>query len=288
MTTFDTTQLRAMMILKGALPDGRFEDSDLLALAYDTLLSDFVPAVLACREDYYVYSVDTAVTANQAAYPLSPRGIGADLREVKLVRADGVVLNLPRIELEDVATTVVGEPEAFYIQNESLILYPTPQATRDTLRMWFFLRPSRLVTAAECAQITAIAGNVLTVTTPTGWTTANTFDLVKGRGRFEPLAIDQAASSVTSSAITLSGTAPSTLVVGDWVTLAEETCFPFLPPELHPALAQLAAAQALMALGDMQNGSAMEQKGQQMLLSAQSLIKTRVQGEPKALSRRIL
>jgi len=38
--------------------------------------------------------------------------------------------------------------------------------------------------------------------------------------------------------------------VGDYIALAEETCFPFLPPEGHVTLMQSAATACLESIGD--------------------------------------
>jgi hypothetical protein len=283
---FDTTRLVAQMTIKGSLPDGRFTDQELMDFAYDALLSDVVPAILDAREDYYVRTLDYAITAGQTAYDIPPRALYGDLREVKLIRGT-TVLDLRRIDLEDVSTTVAGVPNSFYISGNQACLYPTPVQTIDTLRMSYCIRPSRLVSTAECARITGISGNDLTVTIPTGWTTGNTFDLVKGRGGFDILDFDLASTAVGGTTITLTNAPPSTLVVGDYISLAEETCLPFLMPEAHVALIQYAVATALESMGDA-SAEIMAQKAESLKTKFQTEIKTRVQGAPKQLGRRLL
>lgn len=283
---FDTTRLVAQMTIKGSLPDGRFTDQELMDFAYDALLSDVVPAVLDAREDYYVRTLDYAITAGQAAYDIPPRALYGDLREVKLIRGTRVV-DLERMDLEGVLTTQEGVPDRFYISGNQLYLYPTPVQTVDTLRLSYCIRPSRLVSTAECARITAISGNDLSVTIPTGWTTSNTFDLVKGRGGFDILDFDLTATGVGGGTITLTNAPVATLSVGDYICLAEETCFPFLMPEAQVALVQFAVATALESMGDA-GAEAMAQKAESLKTKFQNEIKTRVQGAPKQLGRRLL
>lgn len=283
--SFDTTRLVSQINIKGALPEGRFTDQELLDLAYDCLLSEIVPLVLEAREDYLVSSKDFTITASQAAYVIPNRALNGILREVKII--DGTnTSNLPRINLNDIKTSTTGTPTHFYTQGNSLYLYPTPDTTQYTLRMYYFIRPSRLVSVAECARITAISTNTLTVTLPTGWTTANV-DLVRGKAHFDILDIDLAVSSSSATTIVLTASPPSTLAVGDYVTLAEETCFPFLPPEGHVALVQCAVTSALEALGDSSSATSAA-KAEMLKTKFANILKTRVEGEAKSLGTRLL
>jgi hypothetical protein len=284
--SFDTTRLVAQMNIKGSLPDGRFTDQELLDFAYDSLLSEIVPAVLEAREEFFVTYTDFTITANQAAYIVPPRAINGVLREVKLIRGTQII-DLERRDLEEITDTTSGTPDSFYVSGNSLMLYPTPSVTSDTLRVYYFMRPSKLVSVAECAVITAISTNTVTITIPTGWTTTNTFDVVRGRAHFDILGSELVATSVGSGTIVFSTTVPSTMIVGDYITLAEETCFPALPPEGHVALVQSAVTSALESMGDPNAGSS-AQKTSMLLETFKGVLKTRIQGAPKALGRRLL
>jgi hypothetical protein len=286
MARFDTVQLLKMINLKGDLPSGRFADQDLLDLAYDCLLSKIVPEVLSAREDYFVTYQDFPITAGQAGYVIPYRAMYGKLREVKVIRGTTVV-DLDRKDLEDIRTIVQGSPQAFYMADDSVMLYPTPVITQDTLRLFYYIRPSKLVTVPECAQITAISGNQISITIPTGWATTNTFDLVRGRGRFDILAFDLTATAVASGTVTLTNAVPSTVQVGDFITLAEQTCFPYLPPEFHVALTEYSYAAALRSIGDA-NAQAASNEADKLIQAAQFPIKTRVDGEPKILGRRFI
>lgn len=283
---FNATRLANQITLKGSLPDGRFEDSELLDLAYDALLSEIVPMVLDSREDYFVTYKDYAITADQSHYVIPTRALNGVLREVKLIRGSEVV-NLERRDLEDITSTATGTPDSFYINGNDVVLYPTPSTTENTLRLYYFIRPSRIVTVAECGVITGISGNTVSLSIPTGWTTSNTFDLIRGKAHYDVLAIDLEASSVSGGAITFTSSVPSILAVGDYVALAEETCFAFLPPEGHVALVQCAVTSALESIGD-PNAALSAQKADMLKKTFQSVLKTRVQGQPKPLGRSIL
>lgn len=283
---FDSTRLVAQITIKGSLPDGRFTDQELLDLAYDSLLSEIVPMILEAREDYFVTYLDLPITANKSAYPVPTRALNGILREVKLIRGSSII-NLERKDLEEITSSTTGTPSSFYVMGNDVVLHPTPDTTVDTLRLYYFIRPSQLVPVSSCGRITAIVGSTVSISIPTGWTTANTFDLVRGSAHFDVLAIDLAASSVASGSVVFTRTVPSTLAVGDYVTLANETCFPFLPPEGHVALVQSAVTSALESIGD-PAASVSAQKSEMLKKSFQSVLKTRIQGEAKAFGARIL
>lgn len=274
---FDSTRFIAQVNIKGALPEGRFSDQDILDVGYDCLLSEIVPMLLECREEFLVTYVDLAITAGQEAYPIPSRALNGVLREVKRISA-GSIVNLSKITLDEMTDTSQGSPRSFYISSNNLCLYPTPSATADTLRLYYFIRPSRLVPTSECGRITGITGNDLAVSFPATWTTANTFDLVRGKAHFDVLAMDLAASSVSGGTITMTANVPSTLAVGDYITLADETCFPYLPPEGHVALIQSTVAACLEAMGDAAGANAAA-KATMLMDRLKSVLKLRVQGE---------
>ena len=208
--------------------------------------------LIASREEYYVLNKLYTVTAAQANYLIPYRAMGATLREVKVLRGSRWV-DLIRIDPEQIDSTETGQPESFYLEGNNVVLYPTPDASGDTLRLSYFGRPSSLVPTSSCARITAIAGNTLTATIPTGWDTADTFDLVQGSSGFVLKGLDFAASQVNSGDITLTGTIPSDLVVGDYLSLSGESCFPHIPADAHQLLVQLTVVSCLEAMGDQTN-----------------------------------
>lgn len=287
---FDTTRLLEQIDLKGCLPTGRFEDAELLALAYDVLLSEIAPEIIRIREDYYVAYDDTSITAGQDAYPIPGRAMGGVLRDVKLIDSSGEDLeDLERTEIEKIDRIESGDPDRFYMQGDDVILFPNPATTSGTLRQYFFMRPSKLVATTECGAITAIntSTRTVTLTIPTGWSTSSSFDLVKGRAHYKILDWDLSASAVGGGSITFTTTLPSALQVGDYVCLAEESCFPFMPPEGHPSLIQSTVAAALESIGH-PSAEREAAKAKMMKDNFTRLLSVRVQGAPKRLSPRVL
>lgn len=287
MATFNTTRLVSQVTLKGALPDGRFTDQEILDLASDCLISEIAPILVASREEYYVQNKDLTVTASQANYLIPYRAMGATLREVKILR-NTCWVDLIRIDPEEIASTNTGNPEHFYLEGNNVVLYPTPDTTGDTLRLSYFVRPSSLVPTSECARITAIASNTLTLTTPTGWDTSDTFDLVQGISGFQLKGIDFSASQVNSGDIVLSGTIPTDLVVGDYVCLSGESCFPHIPADAHQLLVQLTVVSCLESIGDQTNLPIAVQRAQSLKQAFGMLLSNRIQGAPRKFTSALL
>jgi hypothetical protein len=274
---FDSTRFIAQVNIKGSLPEGRFTDQEILDIGYDCLLSEITPMVLECREEFLVTYVDTAIVANQAAYPIPSRALNGVLREVKKISGNNVI-DLDKMIIDDITDLSTGSPIGFFISGNNINLYPTPSSAVDTLRLYYFIRPSKLVPTSECARITGIAGNDLSVTIPATWTTANTFDLVRGKAHFDVLGMDLAATTLSGGVITMTANVPTTLAIGDYITLADETCFPFLPPEAHTPLVQAVVTSCLESMGD-PNGANAAAKTTMLMDKLKSVLKLRVQGE---------
>lgn len=285
---FDTARLVEQIKIKGCLPTGRFEDQELLDIAYDVMLSEMVPDIIGIREEYFVKTHDAAIIAAQSDYQIHYRAIGGTLREVKVINGSDVT-NIERTDVERIRNVTTGTPEYFYVLGNDLILFPTPASTSGTLRQYYYIRPSKFVPVSETGAITAIntATNTVTLTIPTGWTTANTFDLVRGRAHYDIMSIDLAASAVSGSTITFTSSLPASLVVGDYVTLSQETCFPFMPSEGHVALIQSSVAAVLESMGD-PAAPAVAQKAQMLKDNFKKVLGVRIQGAPKRLQTRVL
>jgi hypothetical protein len=283
---FDTTRLLNQVNLKGALATGRFEDQEILDLASDALISLVAPMIVSSREEYYLMDESQTVTANQAAYPIPYRALGMALRELKVLRGTQVI-DLYRMDPEDVIDATTGTPEGFYLKGNNVVLYPTPDNTGDTLQLTYFVRPSSLVPTTSCAVITGITGNTLTCVPPSSWTTASSFDLVQGKSGFSLKALDLSASAVNAGDIVLTSAPPSTLAVGDYVALAGESCFPHLPAEAHQLLVHLTVAACLEAIGDTEGMAKADATAKRLQDNFSLLMTNRVQGAPRRFNSRI-
>jgi hypothetical protein len=176
-----------------------FQDAD-VALFLDECLRDAVlPVIMSAQETYYVTYYDQPVTG-AASYTIPQRGVAGALMDIVFVSANGDETQLNELSATQIAgSTVFGMTLplytfGYYLKDDQVILYPQQavMATAYTLRMKFFRRPNNLTLAANCAQITAINGSIVTVSAvPSDWTTATTFDVIQNFPQFKSISDGQ-------------------------------------------------------------------------------------------------
>lgn len=286
--SYTTSDLLAGILRKSFAPTGQttFETDDVLLMADEILCDDLVPDIMSVREEFFVFSKDLTITANQGEYDIPARAVGMIVREIKIKKGT-TLSDLPRIEPEDVDTTETGSPREFYLKDNKIVLHPTPDRTENTLVVSFYLRPGKHVETSAAGLITAIdtSTNVVTVSSiPATWATGNVFDLIKQDGGQQPRAIDLTSTLVSGSTITLPSL-PTGLAVGDYVALAGETPLPYVLPEFRSVLEQGAAAQILSNMNQ-PGGEKAEAKYKAMRESRIKLLTPRVHGEDRVIMAR--
>ncbi len=226
---------------RGFLPSGTgLSSSEILQYASDELGS-YIPAFLkSIREEFIVASLRLAVTSGTVAAPA--RAVGAALRTIGWLQADGRVRPLNRIEPEN-----AGEPVGYMFQGNNVLLLPAP--TSGTLCLTYQQRPGQLVLPTECALVTEISGLGVTVEAAmSDWTDSMLFDVVSASPNFVALALDVTVADADESEIFFSAI-PTGMAVGDYICLAGETCIPQIPTEVHDLLAQAAAVAIANSTG---------------------------------------
>lgn len=259
-----------------------YESTDLLAVADEIIETTLVPQISKVREEFFVNHTDLPVTADQNAYDIPARAAGLIVREIWWIDPAGAVTpDFPRYEPEEISGAATGNPSGFYLKNNQIILDRVPTSTSGAvLRVFFLLSPSRHVLSTSAGVISAITGNIVTVSSiPAAWATGNVFDLIRQDGGQEPRAIDYTSTLVNGSDITFASV-PDTLRVGDYVALAGETPVVQLPSNFRVALVQGVAAQIL---GDMSMpGADRALKNFETIMTQQlAFITPRVQGEDR-------
>lgn len=275
----NTSRFLDMVKLKGAIPTGRFTDAEILEVAYDTLLTEVQPLLISLREEYYVSQSTTAVSSGTATYPINPLALGLVLRELKLT-VDGTIHDLKRIDPITVNDTNTGIPSQFWLQGESIILYPTPNVS-GTLTQSFFRRINKPVEISETAAITQIntISGVVTATPVTGWTTTNTFDLISRNNGNRILASNLTATAVGSTDITFTASdLPTDLAVGDYVALNGETPYIQVPDDVIPLVQHITVRDLLESMGDQAGMQAAMAKIDRAIAAVGRIMSDRAQG----------
>jgi hypothetical protein len=286
--SWTTADLLSTIQNREMFPDastGSLSPAVLLQFATEELYLTVVPLLTGIREKYYETYLDTLYTPSTASITLPQRALGNALSSVQFIY-NNMVRQLMPIDPGQITTVQPSAyPDNFYFQNNSIVLYPPPNASLGTIRMRYFQRPNRLEQTINCAQITNVnlSTGVVTCTPPTAWTTSNTFDFIpKYAGQATPYGLGSTISNISGSSMTFSSI-PQTAVVGDWIALTEYTPIPEIPFELQALLAQATACRALAAVNDPTGLPNAKGDLQIMAASAVKLLTPRDQGGSKRI-----
>lgn len=234
---------RAFMSVNDSIPD-----ADVIAWLTSEVQTYIASLLVSMRQEYLVSTQDVAFTGASATVPTPARSVAQGVRDVAIVDSQ-CVRPLPYVEPERVSIwgltgTSVG---GFSLRGQSILL--VPPGSSGTMRVTYVQRPGIIVDSTQTAQVTGVAGNVVTCAggLPVGWVTGNVFDLCSGQAGFQNWAIDL-VGTVSGSTVTFASV-PATLGVGDFLTLSGQTPGPQCPLELYPLLCQRVAVKLAESMG---------------------------------------
>jgi hypothetical protein len=255
MTPYTTDDLITSVKDRGMIPDassGSLSSAALLQFGSEELQGPLMQLITSAREKYYETYTDTALTANQAVYSIPARAAGGVVSVVQYIYNNCIYVLVP-IDPSEASTTNTGlVPIGYYFQNNSIVVFPTPNVTQGTLRMRYFQRPSRLEQTTNCAKVSSFDPIALTVTVatiPSSWATGTVVDFIPSTLPYTPYSLETSLAGVTGTVITLTAV-PSSLAIGDYIALAGFTPIPEVPYEFFQVLAQMIVCKALEAVGD--------------------------------------
>jgi hypothetical protein len=268
-----------------------FSDSDLVTIMDFELSSKIVPLIDNQAEEYFVAPFDIPYIQSVTMYALPVRATADKLRSVSFVDSNNNEIRIPRLRPEDIMSNVNSTGLAinpalwgFYLQNDKCILYlgsfTGSSNSYKFLRLRYIRMPNTLVLSTACGQITAIAGNVVTVgSVPLTFTTTATYDIISNSPQmFVSQGDDLTITTIVGSNITFTAL-PSAVQVGDWVCLAMQSPIPQIP--FKPGfqfLLQLSAAKCLEIHGDTQGFNVAMSQAADMKELFISVITPRVDG----------
>ena len=251
---------------------------EILSIADEQIRSAVVPLMISVGEDYLTASADFTISSGTTTY--RPPARGMKIREVQFVNADGNRIDIPRVDIEELP----HRSDGFYILGNGVVLINPSRWDGYTLRVTYYLRPSRLVVGADAGVSQSVnrgTGVITLYAASANLTGATTCDLVRGTAPFEVLALD-VACTVAGAAVTI--TTPADIpaawgAAGDLVTLPQQSPAPQIHPDLFAYLAQLVTVQILDGNGDQ---PAFERAGvllKRLETDAIHLLTPRVEGE---------
>jgi hypothetical protein len=163
--------------------------------------------VKSLKEEYWVTTLATQVSATVNAYPIPYRAAGNALRDVCLMDNNQNLLQLVRYEPEDIKFPLIpyNSPYfrlGYYLQDFNVILFP-PQVSNYTayqVLMKYERRPSNLTLSTNCGYITAFDQNASTITlsyVPTTWAAnVTTLDIINNLPPFNSIADDVVVTNI--------------------------------------------------------------------------------------------
>ncbi|MDE2099559.1 MAG: hypothetical protein KGL39_20065 [Patescibacteria group bacterium] len=268
-----------------------FQSSDIVSVMDDELSQGILPLLKATSQEYFVYNVDVPIVQGTSAYTFPTRAIGNALRDVVLVDSAGNEVSLNNLMREYIKVsfpfTFVPTIWTFgqYPTANEINLYNTMIQTYTSYKLRFITerRPGGLTLSTNCGQITAIAGNVVTLSAvdPT-WMTSTTFDIINQLPPFQSRGDDQTITLIAGSQLTFSSL-PSTVQKGDWVCPAMLSCIPQIPYDMFPLLVERTVATLAEALDMSQLLAASKAKIQEFEERALKLARPRVKGSPRII-----
>lgn len=241
----NTSELISAVKIMGSFPtaDDLFSDSDFLVLMNMAMHSEINPILMKLNEEYFLQTKDYTIAAG-LLYRLPTRVIS--VRDLKLVDGAGNLTDIARNFEEDRALNRTG----YYIIRNSIEL--SADITQPTLRMKYFASPSKLVATTAAAQIMSINTGANTITAssvPSTYSNGVSVDFIQNKNPYDQLSIDQTLVSVSGTTLSFSSL-PADLVIGDWVTLANESPIPLVQEELQTLLAHATLLRCLSSKKD--------------------------------------
>lgn len=244
MVTYTTDNFVTAVKRVAHIPVGNstFTAADLLAIGDTEMRTRVAPKVASCRENYWLTTQDQAVDSDGNEYPLPSKALGSAIVDV-MVRSGENLIHLSRIEASDLYSTQYSVRPAYCYYIEDATLKLIPNNISGTVVMWYYRIPSQLTAVENCAQITAIASNTVTVSSvPSTFSVLPEMDIVSQQPGFNVLKKDSSPVSVVSSDI-LFDEIPETVAVGDYVCLSGQSCVVQCPLEWIECLVQATAVK---------------------------------------------
>lgn len=300
---------------RAMIPDNQntFTDQDFIDLMNEEMMIGIVPSILQMKEEYFMFKEVVPLVSDKSNYPIPERALAGKLREL-CFRDTPTGLNANEYEMTQIAvddrytglSNGTGSADftgfrRFYLMGNDVILHPSvgPSAY-GALTFYYYIRPNSLVKDSSVATIVSInrANGTLTLSSvPSGYTTTSSanelvkYDFVKARSGHNILDIDITLNSINSNTKTVildPNKIPKDLEVGDYLTLAGQSCIPNIPTELHMVLAQRVAQRLLEAIGDTEGLNNATAKIAEMESKLTTMIDNRVEGAPRKVVNRAL
>lgn len=273
---YTTSDIISAVTRKGSFPQSStdlFTTQDFLEFAYEELLSTVIPLVSTINEDYFIEYLDLDTIQGVSNYRLPSRA--SAIRSIQLIDKT-IIMPLVRLYEED-KTSTDNNVKGYFVKGNTIILSPTPSISEQskTLRIVYIRRPSKYVQPSDCAQIIDISGTTITVASaPNTMANGILVDFSQKESPYDILEMGTPIASISGTTLTFNEVNPE-LKVGDYISLATESCVAGIQEELVPILIQAILCSCLLSKKDDQANIEL-QKLENMKVSTLALLSPRV------------
>jgi hypothetical protein len=138
-----------------------FTDDDFLEIATEEINIGLIPLVMKMHEEHIIYYEDVALEDGVLKYPIPHRAHGNKLRDVFLIDENSNLFDMARYSLGEIAdfktTTSYINNRGFYLENNNVCLTNFEVGQNHKLRMYFYMRPNKLVNVSRGATVSTLA-----------------------------------------------------------------------------------------------------------------------------------
>lgn len=287
---------------RGSIPSdtSTYTDEVVIDVLNEEIDVGLLTSILSNSEEYLVSYKDIPIVADTTRYKIPYRAIGNKLRDVFLLDNGSNFYECTRISLEENAdytqynSASYTNLNQFYVENDSIVFVNNALSNFTHVRMYFYLRPNRLVLEEHACKITNInrtTGIISVNNVPADFSSLPLVDFIANKTPNKIISYDNTITSISSTTnpktITIPlANIPDELEVGDWICQAEETPIANIPTEWQPVLAQRTAVFFMESMGDTEGLNNAKAKLAQMEKSVIMLTDSRVEGAPQKIKNR--
>jgi len=235
---------------------GRFSRDTVINLCNQETIKRIRPIVSDLQAEFFVVNKTVALVAGDQKIRLPKRAAARGLRDLYLlVGTDRYPLDQMTRESSILTeTTGQGIPMGFYFDADAITL-DCPVSQACTLVLLLEVSPGSLVLSSAVTTVTSVdftSGVVTVAGTPSGYGGTVEYDFVQQLG-FGNAALAVGVTPLTVVGTTYTFTAselPTTLRVGDYLTLAGQTPVPNMPDEAVVTLIHAVSCRIFKMRGD--------------------------------------
>lgn len=282
--SYNTTDLVTNVQLVGHIPlsNSTFTSTEIINLANRELQTAVISQITSIKEGYYLTYRDLDV-GSTGLYSIPSQAIGGALEAIQIVVGGISIVPVNRLDHAEQFSTLAPSTTTYgyFIQGNTVNIMPIP--TIGVVRLWFLRRPNALVATSVAGSISAIAGNVITVTAlPSVFTVGSSINLCQDQPTFDVLA-ETTITGISGTNVTLASVS-SQLALGDWLCLSDQTPVPQIPVEFRPLLEQRVVVKIYELQGYLEKMKAAGEMLKGMEESLFKLISPRVSTQTKIIN----